>query len=79
MTRNWKKFAAEKKLDIFLIKIAIKLSLGLRNGRTHKLQEKPSALKKHEISLQQLKLMRIQPCPYPILFGFPDPKDFSMP
>jgi hypothetical protein len=34
MTKNEKNCTAKKKLDIFLIKIAIYLSLGLHKGRT---------------------------------------------
>jgi hypothetical protein len=33
MTKNWKKFTAEKELFFFLLKIAIYLSLGLRKRR----------------------------------------------
>jgi hypothetical protein len=33
MTKNWKKITAEKKLDIFLKKNAVLLSLGLHKGR----------------------------------------------
>jgi hypothetical protein len=55
MTKNWKKFTAVKLFYIFFgSKIAIYLSLGLR---THKLHEKPSALKREHPAFQNMKIL----------------------
>jgi hypothetical protein len=54
MTKNWKKFTAEKKIQFFKIK-----NYNLPNARpplrTSKLQKKPSALKREHPILQNMK------------------------
>jgi hypothetical protein len=54
MTKNWKRFTAGKKIDIFLIKIC-NLLIPRPPQRTSKLQEKPAALKRVHPALQNMK------------------------